>query len=476
MQRDHEPVPAAAYVRMSTESQTYSLQHQQAALEAYAGRCGFEIVRTYADGAISGLTLRKRPGLQALLADVLTGSPGFRAILIYDVSRWGRFQDVDESAHYEFLCRQAGVRVDYCAEPFENDGTLVAALLKAMKRAMAAEKSRDLSQTITHAKRRMGLKGFWPGGNPGLGLRRAAVDAAGAVTLIFQPGERNGLKGRRIRVMPGPPDEVALVREAFRLFTGRRTTPNAVARALNIARPNGFQGRPWTQAQVRRLLSNELYVGARILGKAHVVLGECERRPACEWIAVAGALPAIVSAKTFAAAQRRLQRHRVFTDEALLDGLRAIVAKHGRLSHSLIARDRASASPSVYRKRFGSLLAAYQRVGYEPTPEQARLTGQIAAVRAAGLRPSPSPLSDDEVVERLRELRASAGMLSLELIEITPGLPRTRNLLRRFGSVARIYELAGHAPTRRQVERLGRRRRPAPSVEGAEAGPASSTP
>jgi DNA invertase Pin-like site-specific DNA recombinase len=37
-------------------------------------------------------------------------------VLVYDVSRWGRFQDIDESAHYEFVCKQAGIKVAYCAE------------------------------------------------------------------------------------------------------------------------------------------------------------------------------------------------------------------------------------------------------------------------------------------------------------------------------------------------------------------------
>lgn len=41
---------------------------------------------------------------------------------VYDVSRGGRFQDTDESAHYEFLCRRAEIAVPYCAEQFENDG------------------------------------------------------------------------------------------------------------------------------------------------------------------------------------------------------------------------------------------------------------------------------------------------------------------------------------------------------------------
>jgi hypothetical protein len=50
----------------------------------------------------------------------------FTQILVYDISRWGRFRDSDEAAHYEFLCKRAGIAVHYCAEQFENDksGTL----------------------------------------------------------------------------------------------------------------------------------------------------------------------------------------------------------------------------------------------------------------------------------------------------------------------------------------------------------------
>ena len=61
----------------------------------------------------------------------------------YDVSRWGRFQDADESAYYEFVLKKAGVHVHYCAEPFTNDGSLASVLLKAIKRTMAGEFSRE---------------------------------------------------------------------------------------------------------------------------------------------------------------------------------------------------------------------------------------------------------------------------------------------------------------------------------------------
>jgi len=53
---------------------------------------------------------------------------------------------------YEYLCRRAGIAVVYCAEPFCNDGSPMQALLKHIKRIMAAEYSRELSVKVWHAQ------------------------------------------------------------------------------------------------------------------------------------------------------------------------------------------------------------------------------------------------------------------------------------------------------------------------------------
>jgi DNA invertase Pin-like site-specific DNA recombinase len=82
---------------------------------------GYEIVRTYSDAAKSAVTLKNRAGLKKLIEDVTLGVCDFDVVLVYDVCRWGRFQDVDEAAHYEFLCKSAGIPVEYCAEQFSND-------------------------------------------------------------------------------------------------------------------------------------------------------------------------------------------------------------------------------------------------------------------------------------------------------------------------------------------------------------------
>jgi DNA invertase Pin-like site-specific DNA recombinase len=119
VQQDRKPQSqrgprAAQYVRMSSGPQKYSIEIQAAAIAAYAARRGMEIVRTYSDPARSGVTIDRRNGLQQLIYDVQNGKANFNCILVFDVSRWGRFPDVDESAYYEFICKRAGFHVHYC--------------------------------------------------------------------------------------------------------------------------------------------------------------------------------------------------------------------------------------------------------------------------------------------------------------------------------------------------------------------------
>jgi DNA invertase Pin-like site-specific DNA recombinase len=92
-------IHAARYVRMSREHQKYSIANQSAANHVYAAQHGMEIIHAYSDEGRSGLSLNRRSALRQLITDVQTGKADFEAIIVYDVSRWGRFQDADESAH-----------------------------------------------------------------------------------------------------------------------------------------------------------------------------------------------------------------------------------------------------------------------------------------------------------------------------------------------------------------------------------------
>jgi DNA invertase Pin-like site-specific DNA recombinase len=161
--------PAAEYVRMSTDHQQYSTANQSQAIREYAERHGFRIEKTYVDSGKSGLNLDHRDALKQLIEDVQNGAATYLTILVYDVSRWGRFQDADESAYYEYLCKRAGITVRYCAEQFENDGSPVSTIVKGVKRAMAGEYSRELSIKVFAGQRRLIELGYRQGGPAGYG-------------------------------------------------------------------------------------------------------------------------------------------------------------------------------------------------------------------------------------------------------------------------------------------------------------------
>ncbi len=179
--RDNDPKirKAAQYVRMSTEHQRYSTENQSDAIGLYAKERGYQIIQTYSDAGKSGLRIEGRDGLTQLLADIQAGRTDFNTVLVYDISRWGRFQDADESAYYEYICKRAGIAIEYCAEQFENDGSPVSTIVKGVKRAMAGEYSRELSQKVFAGQSRLIEMGYRQGGPPGFGLRRMLIDEAG---------------------------------------------------------------------------------------------------------------------------------------------------------------------------------------------------------------------------------------------------------------------------------------------------------
>src|SRR5450830_228812 len=209
---------AAEYVRMSTEHQQYSTQNQVARIREYAQHRGIEVVKTYADEGKSGLRLAGRLALQQLIKDVESGTVDFTMVLVYDVSRWGRFQDADESAYYEYLCKRAGIQVIYCAEQFENDGSPISTIVKGVKRAMAGEYSRELSAKVFAGQCRLIELGYRQGGPAGYGLRRVLVDQTGAFKSQLTRGEHKCLQTDRVILVPGPADEVRTVQLMYQWF------------------------------------------------------------------------------------------------------------------------------------------------------------------------------------------------------------------------------------------------------------------
>jgi len=358
---------AAQYVRMSTELQRYSIQNQAAAIAAYAQQKNFTIVRTYVDEGRSGLRLKGRAGLIELIDDVQSGRADFDRILVYDVSRWGRFQDVDESAHYEFICKQMGVTVAYCAEQFDNDGSLLSSIAKNIKRVMAAEYSRELSVKVHTGQSRIASLGYRVGGPLTFGLRRELVDENHRSKGRLVKGDRKSLQTDRVRLQPGSDDEAVTVRRIFHQFVVERKSDAEIARQLNRANVFNPSGRPWTSGMIHTILKNENYVGNIVYNRTSRRLGQKRvKNPEHLWIRSVAAIAPIVDQGLFARAQKIMaERYIDIPEDQMLLRLRVTLARRGKLSTSIIDNTAGMPTSTSYVKHFGSLRNAYALVGYK---------------------------------------------------------------------------------------------------------------
>jgi DNA invertase Pin-like site-specific DNA recombinase len=324
-------------------------------------------VQTYSDAGRSGLRIDNRKALKQLLSDVSAGATPFEAILVYDVSRWGRFQDTDEAAYYEYACKRAGIAVHYCAEQFDNDGTPLATIIKGLKRAMAAEYSRELGVKVYAGQKRVVEQGFRLGALAGFGLRRQIVDLSGKPKHVLEIGERKAIQTDRIVLVPGPDNEVRVVREIFRAFV-RSRSEKAIAASLNERGIRTDLGRCWTNHNVHQILTNPKYIGRNVWNRVSFRLKKSRvKNPASAWIEGPTRFTPIVDRRTFnRAADIIARRKQAAPDEELLAGLRALRKKHGKVTARLIDAAKKLPSAAVYYRRFGGLAGAYRRIGFKP--------------------------------------------------------------------------------------------------------------
>ena len=359
---------AAIYIRMSTDNQKYSPENQEAAMRDYASRHSIDHVKTYTDGGRSGLNFSGRSALQNLIADVEASTKEFSVILVLDVTRWGRYQDVDESAYYEFICRRAGYDVQYVAEQFNNDGSLQSTLMKNIKRSMAGEYSRELSVKVFAGQCRLIEKGYRQGGPAGYGLRRQMIDENGNPKGLLGRREYKSLQSDRVILIPGPDEEIENVQWIYRSFVDEGKQEGVIAAELNNRRVLTDLDRPWTRGTIHQVLTNEKYIGNNIFNRTSFKLKiRHMHNPPDMWIRRDGAFEGVVEPRYFYEAQAIIrERSRRLTDEEMLDQLKSLHEKKGWLSGLVIDETDDMPSSSAYTHRFGSLIRAYQLIGFTP--------------------------------------------------------------------------------------------------------------
>ena len=266
---------------------------------------------------------------------------------------------------------------------------------------MAAEYLRDLSTRVHAGQCRVATNGFKVGGRAGFGLRRLLLDAKGTPKVILEDGERKNLAADRVTYTLGPHDEVRVVRDIYSMFLAQDFAPYRIARILNERGVKYGHFGPWTQHQIRLILTHPKYTGSVVFNRTSAKLkSKVRSNPREQWIVQAGVFPAIVSQDVFDRVQEKLANNVIRrSNERLLSELKSYIGKHGK-PYGAGPKPDGMASMSTYRYRFGGRVSAYDLIGYrspkfDVSKVQTRCT--IAALRS-------------EAMTQLRDLLTEAGV------------------------------------------------------------------
>ena len=127
-----------------------------------------------------------------------------------------------------------------------------------------------------------------------------------------------------------------------------------------------------------------------------------------------------------------------YLDDDLLQKLKEIWRDQGYVTRKLISRTKGAPSPNVYCTHFGSLSRAYQLIGYKTDPTRVRPPRTVQGRK----------LSNEALLDLLRDLLGRRGRLSSNIIDAETGIPCAMTVANRFGSLRRAYELIGYRPDR----------------------------
>jgi DNA invertase Pin-like site-specific DNA recombinase len=299
---------AAIYCRLSDEDRdkakasddSESIQNQKALLTRYAARNGWDVFDIYSDDDYSGLD-RDRPEFNRLLRDAEGGR--FNIILCKHQSRFTRDMElVEKYLHGKFI--EWGIRFIGVTD---NTDTAEAGSKKARQINGLVNEwyCEDISEAIKAAFKVKRESGRFIGSFAAYGYSK---DPADKNRLVIDESA------------------AAIVRGIYSLYLEGYGT-QSIARMLNnmgVPSPSAYKrGRGlkfrnsaknpgpglWNKTAVRRILTDELYIGTMAQGKKRKVNYKSKRMlsiPKGQWIKVPLTHPAIIDAQKFTEVQGRM--------------------------------------------------------------------------------------------------------------------------------------------------------------------------
>ncbi|KUY26097.1 recombinase family protein [Elizabethkingia ursingii] len=306
----HKNKKAIAYYRHSAEDkQENSVSIQREHTENFALENNIEIIHEEIDEGKSGL-IANRPGFERLFANWIENNkaPLFDYVLVYDVSRWGRFQDGDQAAYFVHLCKKHGKEVIYVSRGFPDQANqLFSSLETSIQRYMAAEYSRQLSDKVFYGCIKVSQQGYSAGGSAVYGMTRVLLDINKERIRPLELGEHKQIANERVSFAPKNDETTLTVKTIYDLFVNKRYSISYIINCLNEKEILSANDKLWDKSKIIKVLTQEAYIGTRIYNKTKGRLKQkTHSNPRSEWIVVPKAFEATIDELIFIKAQERL--------------------------------------------------------------------------------------------------------------------------------------------------------------------------
>ncbi len=361
-------VRAIAYYRHSAQDrQENSIPIQRDQVREWADKNGVEIIHEFSDAGKSGLNSEDRPAFTEMMEEWVTKRTDFAYILCLDVSRWGRFQDIDLSAQFSAQCKKHRKQVIYTSigKPREDDPLYP--VYVQFERFRAAQYSRELSDKVWRGCVKIVEQGYWAGGSPPYATQRLLLDEKREPLQKLNPGQRKGIQNQRVTLVEGDPAQVATIQRIFHEFVDDGHSEYKIAEGLNHDGVLSPGGRRWGAGSVLSRIRNETYLGTLLYNKTSSKLKTpTVQNPVEKWIRTPEAFEGIISNDLFEQAQKILEeRRRKYDPDRMLLQLQAMFKQFG-MTRSTLTRTQAEMLPaSSYARQFGSWDNAFQQLHKE---------------------------------------------------------------------------------------------------------------
>ena len=148
-------IPAVGYCRFSSENQAdgFSIEAQKNAINDFAVRSGYQILRFYVDEAKSGTTTDGRVGFLDMLSDAKKHE--FQAVIVHKLDRFARSR-IDSAVSKQVL-KDNGVKLISVLEQLDDSPESI--ILESVLEGMNEYYSKNLSRETKKGMKVAGSKG-----------------------------------------------------------------------------------------------------------------------------------------------------------------------------------------------------------------------------------------------------------------------------------------------------------------------------